>query len=312
MTTPGSADHVTTGRRLTELPVTLLGVPTSAGAHGPGQEQAPAVLRALGLPQLLARSGVDLLDGGDVAGQRFTAAPRVNGARSLDRVVAVAQDVADAVAAQVFRGRLPLVIGGDCTITIGVVAGLARSTDIGLLYFDGDADLATPATSGSGVLDAMGMAHLLGLGDPALAGLGPRRPLLPADHVALFGFDPAELDSIQWQRLAERQLAAFPAPAVRQDPAGAAAAALAVLEPRVEAFLLHFDVDVLDSGELPLADFPHFPGLSLDQAMQALAVLAASPALAGVVITEINPDHDPDRRHLRLLADRLAEALTGR
>jgi arginase len=311
VTTSGSADHVATGRRLTGQPVTLLGVPTSAGAHGPGQEQAPAALRALGLPQLLARAGVDLLDGGDVAGQRFAAAPRVNGARSLDRVVAVAQDVADAVAAQAVLGRLPLVIGGDCTITIGAVAGLARSTDIGLLYFDGDADLSTPDSSGSGVLDAMGMAHLLGLGAPALAGLGPRRPLLPADHVALFGFDPAELDSIQWQRLAERRLAAFPAPVVRQDPAGAAAAALAALEPRVEAFLLHFDVDALDSGELPLADFPHFPGLSLDQAMRALTVLVASPKLAGVVITEINPDHDPDRRHLRLLADRLAEALTG-
>src|SRR5450432_1234645 len=79
VTTPGSADHVATGKRLTTLPVTLLGVPTSAGAHGPGQEQAPAALRALGLPQLLARSGVDLADGGDVAGRRFAAAARVDG-----------------------------------------------------------------------------------------------------------------------------------------------------------------------------------------------------------------------------------------
>jgi arginase len=239
----------------------------------------PVTGRALGLPQLLARSGVDLADGGDVAGQRFTAAPRVNGARSLDRMVAVARDVA------------------------GAVAGLAAATDIGLLYVDGDADLATPGSSGSGVLDAMGMAHLLGLGAPALAGLGPRHPLLPADHAALFGSDPAELDGAASGGL--------PRAVVRQDPTGAAAAALAALEPRVEAFLLHFDVGALDSGELPLADFPHFPGLSLDQAMQALTVLAASPKLAGVVITEINPDHDPDRRHLRLLADRLAEALTG-
>ncbi|MEP7024164.1 MAG: arginase family protein [Actinomycetota bacterium] len=315
MTTPGPAEYATapvTTHPLAQRPVTLLGVPTSAGAHGPGQEQAPAVLRALGLTQLLARSGVNLRDGGDVAGLRFAAAPRICGARSLDRVVRVAGAVADAVDHVVVgEGRLPLLIGGDCTITVGAVAGLARSLDLGLMYFDGDADLSTPETSGSGILDAMGMAHLLGLGAPALASLGRRRPLLRAEQVTLFGFDPAELDSVGWQRLAERRLRAFPAPMVRRDPAGAAAAALAGLEPQVESFLLHFDVDALDSGELPLADFPHFPGLSLDQAMQALTVLASSPKLAGVVVTEINPDHDPDRRHLRQFTDRLAEALTG-
>jgi len=72
-----------------------------------------------------------------------------------------------------------VVLGGDCTITLGVLAGVQRhAPDAGLLYFDGDADLATPATTSSGVLDAMGAAHLLGLADNPLARLGPHFPML--------------------------------------------------------------------------------------------------------------------------------------
>ena len=79
---------------------------------------------------------------------------------------------------------MPLVVGGDCTITLGVVAGFARhGADVGLLYFDGDADLSTPASTGSGVLDSMVVAHLLCEGAPELTGLGPRVPLLAADRL---------------------------------------------------------------------------------------------------------------------------------
>jgi arginase len=86
-----------------------------------------------------------------------------------------------------------------------------------------------------------------------------------------------------------------PSTEVRNNPAGVAAAALAHLQRRVDRIILHFDVDVIDSTELPLADFPHFnSGLSVENAITCLRVFLASPMLAGVVITEINPDHDPD------------------
>lgn len=71
--------------------------------------------------------------------------------------------------------------------------------------------------------------------------------------------------------------------------------------------LVHFDVDVIDSTELRLGDFPHFnAGLSLDEAMTCLEVFLATPSLAGLVITEINPDHDPDGSVLRDFVKRLA------
>jgi arginase len=87
----------------------------------------------------------------------------------------VAREVADAIAAA-DDGRLPLVVGGDCTITLGVIAGFRRRhPDVGLVYVDGDSDVSVPGDGGSGILDAMGVSHLLGRGAPELTGLGGRR-----------------------------------------------------------------------------------------------------------------------------------------
>jgi arginase len=287
----------------------LLGVPTTAGSHHAGQEKAPAALRAAGLRAALQSAGQEVDDLGDLPVRRHRPTPPVDGVRDLDRVVDVAREVADRVSAVYTSGARPLVLGGDCTVTLGVVAGLARHTDVGLLYVDGDADLNTPESSTSGVLDTMGVTHLLGGGAPALAGIGPRSPLLPADHLELFGFDPAELDTGQWTRLVGHRLSATPAPVVRQDPAASAEAATRRLEQRCEAVLVHLDVDVLDTGAFPLANFPHASGLTLHELAACLQVCCGSSAFAGLVLTEVNPDHDPDGDLLRRLVEVLAGAL---
>src|SRR5437773_1821049 len=76
-------------------------------------------------------------------------------------------------------GRLPLVVGGDCTITLGVISGFRRQhPDVGLVYVDGDADVGVPDSGGSGIFDSMGISHLLGRGAPELTGLAGAVPLL--------------------------------------------------------------------------------------------------------------------------------------
>ena len=299
-------------------PLALLGVPTSAGTHGPGQEKAPGALLAAGLAGALEAAGVEVQDEGDLPVAMYRAAVADPRQRDLDGVAAVAGRVADRVAELLDRGMTPLVLGGDCTITLGVAAGFARhGDDLGLLYFDGDADLSTPATSRSGVLDSMGVAHLLGEGAPALARLGPRYPLLAADRLLLFGFDdPDDLGDAQQALLARHAPAAWPASRVREVPGGpraAAAAALAELEARAGTVVVHFDVDAVDSGDLPLANFPHHgQGLALAEALACLEVFLASPKLGGLVVTEVNPDHDPDGGQLGRLVDGLVAALAGR
>ncbi len=153
----------------------VIGVPSSAGAHHAGQDRAPAALRAAGLIEALRAAGESVRDAGDLPGAVFQADHEHPRARNLAAVVRVAREVADAVAA-VDEGELPLVIGGDCTITLGVIAGFRRRhPDVGLVYVDGDADLGTGTDTGSGILDSAGVAHLLGQGVPELAGLAARR-----------------------------------------------------------------------------------------------------------------------------------------
>jgi arginase len=165
---------------------------------------------------------------------------------------------------------------------------------VGLFYLDGDADLDTPQ-EGWGVLDSCGLAHLLGDGDPQLAGLRSDGPLLDPADVLLFGFHPAQLSAGQWRRYAGHGLYGVPVTDIPTATAGERARRdLGRLRDKT-ALVCHFDVDVIDYADFPLADCPRYNGgLSITDAFDAVQAAAAHPGLACLTITEVNPDHDPD------------------
>ncbi len=109
----------------------LIGVPSSAGAHGPGQEKAPSALRKAGLLGALREAGLEVEDLGDLPVARFTPDPANRKRQSGSRVVKVARQVADTVAAAVERDLVPLVLGGDCTITLARARLEVRAGDRG-------------------------------------------------------------------------------------------------------------------------------------------------------------------------------------
>lgn len=300
------------GDEMQKQGVTIIGAPSSAGAHHAGQEQAPAALRAAGFLDRLRTAGIDVVDLGDVANATFTLDDPASTARGLTTVVDVARAVARAVTGVLAENRLPIVVGGDCTITLGVVAGVQQAhPDAGVVYFDGDADLDTPETTGGGVLDAMGVAHLLGLTDNPLARLGDRWPMLDPAHIVLFGYDARDLDAHE-----EAGLASLPALArytyreVRSTPAANAAAAVATLRKASDHLVVHFDVDAVDSRELPLGNFPHYgTGVSLETAGDALTMFYSAPQLVAAVMTEINPSYDPSGVALGRYVDAVTSAL---
>ncbi len=288
----------------------LIGVPSSAGAHGPGQEKAPSALRKAGLLGALREAGLEIEDLGDLPVVRFTPDRANRKRQSQSRVVKVARQVADTVATAVERELVPIVLGGDCTITLGVVAGLERyQADLGLIYFDGDADLKTPEATHSGIFDAMGVSHLIGNGDPELAHIGPRFPLLPEDRIVLFGFHPYELEPEESRVLETTAMVKYPVTLMDDRPVELAAEARARLEERARAIAVHFDVDVMDSAEIPLADWPHYDALSFGDTMHCLSVFVGSQKLAALVVTEINPDHDPEGLLVRQFIDAFADAM---
>ena len=297
----------------------LLGVPSSAGARTPGQEKGPAALRGAGLLELLDEKRLDVRDHGDLPGFRWRPDPTGRSPQNLAAVVAVATSVADSVEESVRAGELPLVVGGDCTITVGVVAGLLRAgLEPSVMYIDGGVDLYVPATQPAGHMDSMGVAHLLDEPGSAreLAGLGPRTPMLEARKVMFFGQsavsvrpseDPRDVEGVVFSGHGFRS---YPIEVVTGRAPEAARDARLDIESDDAPFIVHLDVDVLDFLDCPLADQPEDRGLLLREAMDCLAVFAGSARFGGLVITEINPDHaDTEGTTLKRFVEAIAGAL---
>ena len=292
--------------------IAVLGVPSSAGGRRTGQEAAPAAFRAAGLLERLRAEGLDVADLGDLPSVSFRPDPEHPRQQNLALVAEVARQAADSIDQTLASGRLPLVLGGDCSLSLGVIAGLLRHhTRLGLLYFDGDVDLNTPETTASGIFDGMVLAHVLGRGAPQLAEIGPRRPLLPEEDIVLFGYDAGSgwIDPPELEFLESSRMSKYPLARVRADATAAARDALLHLENRTDAILLHFDVDVMD---FPAVDVPHPHGLDAASAFAALRVFAAAPTCAAVVVTELNAELDPDGSHAEHLVGGLVEALAAR
>jgi len=306
----------------------MIGVPSSAGAHHAGQELAPDAIRAAGLLDRLAAAGAPIGDAGNLPGAVFAPDRAHPGGRNLPAVARVAAEVADSVSEVVASGRRPLLVGGDCTITLGAIAGFRRvRSDVSLVYVDGDADLGTPGDGGSGIFDSMGVSHLLGRGAPELAFLShgddvgaggrdashPASPLLESGKLAILGSDPRETSEAGRRYLHAAGVHFQEAPELIADPAAAAERALHAVTGSSDTVVVHFDVDTVDSGDLPLGNFPHYgSGVRLDDAVACLSVLCRHPSFAGLVLTEVNPTHDPAGSELARLVDGLVMALTSR
>lgn len=292
----------------------IIGAPSSAGAYAPGQEQAPQALRAAGLLDVLQNRRIEVKDRGDVPGFRWRVDLQHRRAMNADAVATVATAVAGLVAQSLQEGSMVLVLGGDCTVGIGTVAGAsAGPASVGLVYVDLDTDLNTPQTTTDGALDWMGVAHLLDLPGtvPAVAEVGPRTPLLSPDQVLLFGADnvtPAERAVIDAHAITEVRLAD-----VAADPAGTARAVARDWARRFDRILVHVDVDVLDYLDLPIAEETRRNrGLRFTQLVAALRELVAAPNWVGLTLCEVNPDHgESDGSTVRRLNEGVADAISA-
>jgi hypothetical protein len=145
-----------------------------------------------------SRHGVRVADHGDLAVARWTAERTDGRPNAWRQVVEVVQAARSAISEVLAASQAPLVLGGECTLAIALVAAVVgRYGEVGLLYVDGGQDLMIPADHPrEPILDAMGVAHMLDLPGcvPELAGIGSRRPLLQPADVAFVGFVGDEED----------------------------------------------------------------------------------------------------------------------
>jgi arginase len=284
----------------------LLGAPWDCSGTGRGEARAPEALRKAGLARLID------LDLGDAA-TIVTSSHRdeATGVRALPETIAAAHELAEALWSGVrdHPGRRPLVLGGDCSLLLGV---FAHAPDpLGLWILDGHPDYLDPRDSDTGETADLELAVLTGAGPPSLLALGHRAPMVAARHVALIGHRTAGLDPASAAELARlpAELHAIEAGTVMDDPAGTGLRAAAWAGGLARPMWLHLDVDVLDPSALPAVTYPQPGGPDLDQLAAVLAPLAAAPELVGVSVADFRPDLDPDGRQAARLVALLDRAL---
>ena len=293
----------------------IIGVPSSVGARQTGQERAPQSFRRAGFIENLHSVGLEVSDFGDLPEVPFQPDQQHPKAQNLQLVVEVVKRVANQVDVALRDNAIPVVLGGDCTITLGVLAGLiSHAPNLGLMYFDGDLDLNTPDTTPSGIFDGMVIAHMTGKGVDTLARLGPRYPLMAEEDIVLFGYntEAGAIDAVEVEVLQQCQMIKYPVSQIRGKAKESAREAVSQLENKAGSILVHFDVDVIDFDDFPAADVPHSQGLRFDEAMAALSVFVASRKLAGLVITEFNAGRDADGTLAHRFVDPVAKALEER
>jgi arginase len=206
------------------------------------------------------------------------------------------------------------VLGGDCTVGIGTVAGIQQAIGpVALAYFDLHSDLNTPATAPDGALDWMALGHMLAVegAEPTLTAAAGSAPLLDPGQVVLFAHARSHSTRFERGQIERLGLARVALEAVRSDPEGAASQALQLLANRWDRYAIHLDVDVVDFTDAPLSEHPsRNTGLKLEEMLRALRVLASGPGLVAITLAELNPHNAAaDDGLLERFAAALADAI---
>lgn len=292
--------------------IALIGAPSSAAAFSPGPEKAPGALRSAGLVGRLQSAGFEVTDYGDCAPRQFADDEEHRRARNLTEIVAGLNDLKARAEIAVKSGALVLVLGGDCAQVVGLLTGARRYyKHINLLWVDRDADLNTPATTPSGRIDGMVVAHIIGKGAPELVRFWGEPPLVREPDVTLFGL--ARLDPPEQEFLSRSPLRHVKADDIQARGATAVASdTLNHLHADRREFVLHVDLDVISQEDFPAVVVPASGGLSYEDVRAALKEIVRHKSLIGLDIAQFNPDKDANGDCAKKVVDLLVEALSTR
>jgi len=260
----------------------------------------------------LKNIGFEVTDMGDCPPRLFADDEEHRRARNLPAIVAGLNDLKVQAEIAMKSGSLVLVLGGDCAQVIGLLTGARRYyKHLNLLWMDRDADLNTPASTPSGRIDGMVVAHIIGRGAPELVRFWGETPLVREPDVLLYGLE--RVDPPEQEFLSKSPLRYVYAADIQKKGAAASARdALAHLHTESREFVLHVDTDIIAQEEFPAVNVPGTGGLSFEEVRQSLREVLSQKTLLGLDVAQYNPDRDPDGSAAHKLVDLLVDALAAR
>jgi arginase len=295
-----------------EPKVAVIGGALDLGAGRRGVDMGPSAIRYAGLDDRVARLGLELTDRGNVQ----VAIPEATAsgdpqARFLTEIKSACERIAANVAEATGEGYVPIVLGGDHSIALGTLGGLAsRFGPGGVLWFDAHGDLNTPETSPSGNVHGMPLAAALGLAKNAFASDAWPLPALDPERVALIGI--RSLD--EGERELVRRLGVAVYTMTDLDRRGVEPVVREALERTAGAAFVHvsLDMDVVDPEAAPGVGTPVRGGLSYREAHLAMELVAESELLGSMDVVEVNPILDRENATAELAVELVASALGER
>ena len=272
----------------------------------------PSAIRYAGLDERISQLGRRCEDWGNVV-TAVAEATSVGDERMryLPEIKATCDRIAELVARAVGEGYLPLVLGGDHSVALGTLGGLARARGPGgVLWFDAHGDLNRPDTSPSGNVHGMPLAAAMGLAGLEFQGEAYPLPAVEPRRVALVGV--RSLDPGERELLAELDARVFTMSDL--DRMGVETALREALDHVAGGLFVHvsLDMDVLDPDVAPGVGTPVRGGLSYREAHLALELVAESGLAGSLEVVEVNPILDRENQTAKLAVELVASALGAR
>jgi arginase len=303
----GQDSPVTDGRR-----VAIIGAELDLGAGRRGVDMGPSAIRYAGLGERLTALGIPSVDWGNVhTPLRETTDVGGSDARFLTQIRETCERIADQVRSAVERGLTPVVLGGDHSVAIGTLGGLASLDGPGgVLWFDAHGDLNTPATTPSGNVHGMPLAAALGRAGAGFESNSWPLPALDPERVALIGtrsLDPGERELVEGAGIGVYTISDI-------DRRGVEPVLREALERMSGAPFVHIsvDLDFVDPDVAPGVGSPVRGGLSYREAHLMMELVAESGVLSSLELVEVNPILDHENATARLAVELAASALGAR
>jgi arginase len=293
--------------------IAVIGAPLDLGAGRRGVDMGPSAIRYAGLEQqLVEKLGVRVSDVGNVISPvvETTAMGDAN-ARYLAQILDLCDRLSGLVAEAAGRGALPLVLGGDHSVALGSLVGMAKVRGAGgVVWVDAHGDLNTPATSPTGNVHGMVLAAALGLAGDSFSRDGWPLPAVEAGKLALVGV--RSLD--EGERELVRRLDAKVFTMSEIDRIGVEPCMREAIAHAAGAAFLHvsFDMDVVDPDYAPGVGTPVRGGLSYREAHLAMETVAESGLIDSMDVVEVNPILDRENATGQLAVELVASALGAR
>lgn len=292
------------------MKVKIIGVPMDLGADRRGVDMGPSAIRYAKLQRRLEENDIQVCDWGDIeVPNPETKTIKNPKLKYFKEIIKTSEKLADIVYNTINEGFVPLILGGDHSISLGSIAGASKAIEkIGVIWVDAHGDFNTDTTTPTGNIHGMSLAASLGIGNEDLTNIGGPCPKVLPQNTVLIGarcIDKDEAELIKGSGIHVFTMEHIDYYGMRD----VVKEAIKLAKDDTMGVHLSFDVDVIEPTVAPGVGTPVRGGITYREASLTMEMLAKSKVLSSLEFVEVNPILDRGNETAQIAVDLIASAL---